>query len=66
MNKMNGKQFLEYIMENFNVSPEYVRLAENVIHFAETLEKNEQHSFLYQMFDMTIGLTDDEIESVCL
>lgn len=65
---MSKEEFLEYIVENFNISGEAGRLIENILYFVKEnyLDKNEQYYVLRSLLEGTIGLTDEEIREVYL
>lgn len=65
---MNKEEFLEYVMNNFNISGEAGRLIENILYFVKEnyLDENEQYYVLRSLLDGTIGLTDEEIREVYL
>ena len=62
--EVNKSKFMDYITDNFNISGEAFRLIDNILTYAERLERDKQYDFLREMLDGTIGLTDTEIRSV--
>lgn len=67
-NTMNREQFVDYVHENFNVSVEFLRLLNNVLHYAELQgwDEDEVYSYLDFMLDCNIGLEDEEIKQIAL
>lgn len=63
---MNRQQFLSYIAENFSINGEASRLIDNILIYSERLEYEDQYSFLCEMFDGTIGLSEAEIRKISL
>lgn len=65
---MNRREFIDYVRENFNVSVDFLRLLDHVIHYAELQgwDEDEQYSYLDFMLDYTIGLADREIKQISL
>lgn len=65
---MGKEEFLEYIVENFNISGETGRLIENILYFVKENypDENEQYNVLCSLLEGTIGLTDEEIREVYL
>ena len=63
---MNREQFYQYILDNFSISGEAGRLINNILHFVEEnqTEENEQYMALCDLLDGTIGLSDAEIRKV--
>lgn len=63
---MNKQEFLDYIVENFDISGEANRLIVNILDFVESRypEENEQYIVLSELLSGTIGLTDNEIRKV--
>ena len=63
---MNRQQFVDYVHENFNVSIEFLRLLDNVLHYAELQgwDEDEVYSYLDFMLDCSIGLEDEEIRQI--
>lgn len=64
---MNGTQFRQYIIDNFNLDGTAMRLIDNAIFYAESRyeEVKDQRICLSDLLD-GIGLTDDEINQVSL
>ena len=65
---MSRKEFVDYVRENFNVSVEFLRLLDNVLHYAELQGWDEDDAYMYLdfMLDCTIGLTNAEIKQIIL
>lgn len=63
---MDKREFLQYILDNFDISGEAYRLISNILDYAEILPSDEQYSFLCDMLDGTIGLSDAEIRKITL
>lgn len=63
---MNRSEFMDYVRENYSVAPEYMRVLDNILCYAEKLEEEEQYPFLCAMLDGTIGLSDREIVQINL
>ena len=63
---MNRQEFVDYVQENFNVSGAFLRLLDNVLHYAELQgwDQDDVYSYLDFMLDNTIGLTNQEIKQV--
>ena len=62
--KMSIQDFMDYIRENFSISPEAQRLIENALKYAAVSEPEERHDILCFLLDGTIGLTEKEIALV--
>ena len=64
---MNKEEFMEYIRENFTIDGVTDSLIDNILCFTENnYDEEEHHCVLKVLLEGTIGLTDDEIEMVCL
>ena len=65
---MNRQQFVDYVHDNFNVSVEFLRLLDNVLHYAELQcwDEDEKYDYLDFMLDCNIGLEDEEIRQIKL
>lgn len=65
---MGREEFMAYVQSNFKVSSGFIRLLDNVLHYAELqcFEEDELNSYLSFMLDGCIGLSEDEIEKVIL
>ena len=65
---MNRQEFMEYVRENFNVSVEFLRLLDNVLHYAEIQgwDEDDVYNYLNFMLDCNIGLTNQEIKQIIL
>lgn len=65
---MNRQQFVDYVHDNFNVSIEFLRLLDNVLHYAELQcwDEDEIYSYLDFMLDCSIGLETEEIRQIKL
>ena len=64
---LNRAEFIAYVEENFDVSGEYGRLLNNVLIYAEnSIEPENQHAFLCDMLEGTIGLSEAEIRKINL
>ena len=63
---MNRQEFIDYVNENFNVSVEFLRLLNNVLHYVELQgwEEDDVHDYLDFMLDCGIGLQDQEIKQI--
>ena len=55
----------EWILSNFNIDGTAGRIIHNVLEYADRMTGDEQHEFLTEMLDGTIGLSDDEIKRLC-
>lgn len=63
---MNREQFYQYVLDNFNISGEAVRLIDNILEFVDNYysnDKEEQFRALQFLLD-GIGLEDEELEKV--
>ena len=58
------QDFMDYIRENFSISPEAKRLIENALRYAAIAEPEDRHDILCFLLDGTIGLTEEEIGMV--
>lgn len=63
---MNRQEFMDYIVENYDISGDAFRLIANILCYAERFEGDEQYRFLCEMLGGTIGLSDMEIKKVSL
>lgn len=65
---MNKTEFMEYIANNFTISGEVYRLISNILDYIEShaIDKNEQYLMAYDLLDGTIGLSDNELQKICL
>lgn len=65
---MNREQFINYVREEFNVSVEFLRLLDNVLHYAEFQgwDEDDVYQYLDFMLDCNIGLTNQEIKQIIL
>lgn len=64
---LNKAEFIAYVEENFDVSEEFGRLLDNVLTYAEnSVDPENQHAFLCDMLDGTIGLSEAEIRKINL
>lgn len=65
---MNRQQFVDYMRDNFNVSVEFLRLLDNVLHYAELQgwDDDDVYNYLDFMLDCNIGLTQPEIKHIVL
>lgn len=65
---MNREQFVNYVRENFNVSVEFLRLLDNVLHYSEIQgwDEDDVYNYLDFMLDCNIGLTNQEIKQIIL
>lgn len=65
---MNRQELLAYIEENFTVDSATIRLIDNICVFVECnyTSRAAQRGALYDLLDNTIGLTDNEIDLICL
>ena len=63
---MNRAQFVDYVHDNFNVSIEFLRLLDNVLHYAELQgwDETEIYTYLDFMLDCNIDLTQEEIKQI--
>jgi hypothetical protein len=63
---MNREQFVDYVHKNFNVSIEFLRLLDNVLHYAELQgwDEDEIYSYLDFMLDCSVGLEEEEIRRI--
>lgn len=64
---LNKAEFIAYVEKNFDVSGEFGRLLNNVLTYAEnSIDPENQHAFLCDMLDGTIGLSEAEIRKINL
>ena len=65
---MDRYEFFDYILANFNISCETSRLIDNILTYIESacLAEKEQHKILHQLLCGDIGISDEEIEKVCI
>ncbi len=65
---MDREQFINYVREEFNVSVEFLRLLDNVLHYAELQgwDEDDVYQYLDFMLDCNIGLTNQEIKQIIL
>lgn len=65
---MDRKEFVQYVHDNFNVSIEFLRLLDNVLHYAELQgwDEDDAYHYLDFMLDCNIGLTQPEIKQIIL
>ena len=65
---MDREQFINYIREEFDVSVEFLRLLDNVLHYAELQgwDEDDVYQYLDFMLDCNIGLTNQEIKQIIL
>ena len=61
---MDKQEFLAYIDDNFSLDGAAKRLIANILNYAESLPCSEHYTFLTQMLDGTIGLSDSEIRRI--
>lgn len=55
----------EWILNNFNLDGAAARIIYNVLEYANHMAGDEQHEFLVEILDGTIGLFDREIRNLC-
>lgn len=60
---MNKHEFIEYLHNNFNLSPECHRIINNILNRAEGMEPAIQYCYLSDLLD-GIGLSDNELLQV--
>ena len=53
-----------WILENFSVDGAAGRIISNILEYADDLSEEEQVEFMNKMLDGTIGLTEDEIDTL--
>ena len=65
---MDRKEFVQYVHDNFNVSIEFLRLLDNVLHYVELQgwDEDDIYHYLDFMLDCNIGLTQPEIKQIIL
>lgn len=65
---MNRDEFINYVREEFDVSVEFLRLLDNVLHYAELQgwDEDDVYQYLCFMLDCNIGFTDQEIKQIIL
>lgn len=65
---MNRQQFVDYVHDNFNVSIEFLRLLDNVLHYAELQlwDEDKIYNYLDFMLNCNIGLTQQEIKQIII
>ena len=61
----NMEQAYEWLLEEFDIDGAAARIIRNVLEYADCMEGDEQHDFLTEMLDGTIGLSDQEIRNMC-
>lgn len=54
-----------WILEEFSIDGTAARIIRNILEYADQLDGEEQHNFLSDALDGTIGLTDREIRNLC-
>lgn len=61
---MNRKEFVQYVRNTYDVSVEFLRLLDNVLHYAESqdFDIDDLHMFLNFMLDCGIGISKEEIK----
>lgn len=66
LEKMNRKETMAYIQEQFSCSGDALRLLDNILSYVETQEINKEEQFLllHTLLDGTIGLSSDEIKRI--
>ena len=66
MTKKHKDGLYNYIIKNFNISPEAARLIDNILCFVEeNIEEMYQYDVLCDFLE-TIGLEREEIRKVCV
>lgn len=66
---MNRREFIQYLINNFNLSVEIMELIDSILGFVESHYHNqsEQHDVLHELLDnLRIGLEYNEIEQIRL
>lgn len=66
---MNRVEFYNYILENFTIDGTTARLINNILVFVENnypSEFEQQHNVLDELLSGTIGLTNEELNRVCM
>lgn len=65
---MNKPEFMDYLNENFSLTGEEYRFINNILDFVANnyTDENEQYLALSELFENTIGLSDNEIRQICL
>ena len=65
---MNREEFYDYILNNFELSGEAMRLVGNILRFVEANypDANDQYHMLCSLLDGAIGLSDRELRKVSL
>lgn len=66
---MNRVEFYNYILENFTIDGTTARLINSILVFVENnypSEFEQQHNVLDELLSGTIGLTNEELNRVCM
>lgn len=65
---MNKVEFMDYLNKNFSLTCEEYRFINSILDFVANnyTDKNEQYLALSELFENTIGLSDNEIKQICL
>lgn len=54
-----------YIIEHYNIGQPAARILDNILEYADKMTNEEQYEFFGEILDGTIGLTEDELKSLC-
>ena len=55
----------DYIIEHFDIGQPAARILNNILEYADKMAIEEQYEFFSEILDGTIGLTEDELKSLC-
>ena len=55
----------DYIIEHFDIGQPASRILNNILEYADKMANEEQYEFFSKILDGTIGLTEDELKSLC-
>lgn len=55
----------DYIIEHFDIGQPASRILNNILEYADKMANEEQYEFFREILDGTIGLTEDELKSLC-
>lgn len=55
----------DYIIEHFDIGQPAARILNNILEYADKMANEEQYEFFSEILDGTIGLTEDELKSLC-
>lgn len=55
----------DYIIEHFDIGQPAARILNNILEYADKMANEKQYEFFSEILDGTIGLTEDELKSLC-